>query len=177
MSAAKDIQKAADKLYGDITKQRDQIADLRQQHTAIKKTPRPLAEIVQDIENNVTSYAENIANDLNPGDFDKPKNFAPIDLFPHMLINHETDITRSLWSIACWANPDKMIEQLTERAKEAFGEDGLSTEEKAKQLTAIDQKILAAEKAEESIITELRTFGFNAVRRTDADPRAVLEVE
>lgn len=51
---------------------------------------------------------------------------------------------------------------------------GITEEERAQRLEAIDRDLLDAELAEESIIRAAEASGFPVLRRSNADPRAVL---
>jgi len=81
-----------------------------------------------------------------------------------------------LGPVLAWVlGPDRLAAALAP-SLERF-DDGPTAADRATQLAEIDRQLLELERAEERLIVGLEQAGTPIVRRGDADPRAVLEVD
>lgn len=80
--------------------------------------------------------------------------------------------------LSCFLSPEKVVARL-ERAidEQSDGRLTLSELDRAKKLVELDTKLLATQRYEEALVTQLEAEGRDVLRRRNADPRAVLGVE
>ena len=86
------------------------------------------------------------------------------------------DATNVLGLIA-WAAPGLILDAMFAEIDRRASGNGLSDEERAKRLAALDKEQLQAERAEEAVITLAAEHNVEIMRRPDASPLAVLGVE
>lgn len=113
---------------------------------------------------------------LRPGK--PPRVTGPIEAFPAIPMAGGIFTVSDTVAIACWLNPEKVIDDLTEQLRQQYdGKSGLSAREKAAQLAAIDAEILQVERVEAEIVWRQRAQGIPTPFRPTIDPRALLGVE
>jgi len=86
------------------------------------------------------------------------------------------DATNVLGLIA-WAAPGLILDAMFAEIDCRASGNGLSDEERAKRLAALDKEQLQAERAEEAVITLAAEHNVEIMRRPDASPLALLGVE
>lgn len=106
-----------------------------------------------------------------------PKITWPFEAYPSVPMAGGIFTVTDAVAIACWLNPEKVIDDLTEQLRQQYeGQTGLTAKEKATQLAAIDAEILQVERIEAEIVWRQRAQGIPTPFRATIDPRACLQV-
>jgi hypothetical protein len=81
------------------------------------------------------------------------------------------------FALSTWIDPEALLTRLYAEIDATAAPDGLSAEERGKRLFGLDEERLQIERAEEVVIMQAEAEGLEIMRRADADPRAVLQVD
>lgn len=142
---------------GDLTAIRGEIVKLTAEHADVRRAPLPHAEIEARIRNRVAEMAKQGRPRLSG--FDGNSGFD--------LIFHATKPQ----TVLAWFDPEAMVKRLLAELPPA-AEGAMSASGKRKRLADIDARKLELERREEALV---RATG--ALRRSDADVRAILSIE
>jgi hypothetical protein len=146
---------------------RREIAALQGQAQVIKNAPLPLADQRQA----VAAYVERLAQTAVP--FASVVQNGTLRIgFKDVLIEPEQTL-----ALLAWVDPEKVTAALTgllESAPRVVG--AMPASERQQRLAELEDKLLALERAEESMIERAAKLGIDVLRRPTADPRSVLGI-
>lgn len=165
------VLQATDGALTSLEDVRGQIAAAKEQRTAIENAPLPRAEAESAIRAQIAALALR---------FDPP--FGPIANPGAALDRYwgefKSASERNPMAFAAALAPENLFSLATRSFDTVYASgDGMSAATKAGELAALDEKLLSLELAEEALIRAMEGGGLTALRRADADPRAVLAAD
>jgi len=168
-------QSSISDLLDDVDECRDQIGALRKERAAVENAPRPLAETIDMLDQHLDRIATNAVDALSLHHLrDRNTAFA---LRLSQSGQPGVEVTNLLGLLVAVAR-----EPLREIVAAQLGDldlacPGLSDQDRAQKLAALDAAILRAELAEEHALRALERHGVAVARRADAHPLAVLAAD
>ena len=154
-------------LLGAVDAMRDQIGALREDRAAIECAPRPLPDVMAELDAHLDFLATASVDALGLNGL--RARGAAVEL------KASAPITLGLLVAAAREPLRRILEDQLSDLESA--RPGMSDQDRLARLTEIDRAILAAETAEEAAIRQLERQGVMIARRADAHPLAVLAAD
>lgn len=151
----------------EVEELREKIDTLKARREEVADAPIPLSEALSKLDQALDGLAARFSPDIGLlGKNASHQDFA---------IGHGTGDRPT--EMLVWLFRDQIRQRIAEEMTAHAPKGALAAKQRADRLAEIDRDLLAAEREEEALIVELEAGGFEIVRRPDADPRAVLEIE
>lgn len=153
--------------FDGIESVRAQIVVLKDRRRAVKSMAVPLSDALAALDRGLDAEIARAVEEFNIASLVRPANRTP---YLSMELH-----ARNTLGFVLLAGRENIRSALAEKVEASYeGADGIQAEDRAATFAKIDAEILSLELLDERLVREMEAADLQVLRRSDADPRAVL---
>lgn len=162
-------------LLGEVDEQRDRLGALRQDRAQIEAAPRPLANVLDDLDQHLDQIATSALDGLSLHQLRDRRGMSGLKLSQS---GHASVETANLLGLLVAVAREPLRQIIAGQLQDLDqARPGMAEADRTARLAEIDKEILTAEMAEESALRRLEAQGVSIARRSDLSPLVALAAD